>query len=478
MLAAWRKNEIEVAQKFNYFRMKYLLSSFLILISQSLKSQDKPNIILILADDLGYGDISCYGSDEIKTPNLDKIAAEGVRFTNFYSNGSVCSPTRTALMTGRYQQRVGGLESQIGSNNIGRYDDAIALSDRDELGLPVEFNVIPSVLNKHGYNTAIIGKWHLGSVNKFRPKAHGFDYSIGNLGGGVDYFHHTDRLGDIVDGVMEDGKHDLWRNNLPHRRDGYYMTQLITDESVAWINIQNNSRPFFLYVSYTAPHTPIQGPGDYSPLQKTAEEWGRGDKPAYIAMIEDLDRGVGKILDKLDEKGFSENTIVIFTSDNGCTRLGSAGPLSGIKGDVFEGGIRVPCLIKWPGRIRVSQTSDQLAMTMDLTASIAKAIGAEPTRPFDGIDIIGHIESQEKDFPRTLFWRYIYYDRIRRAVRDNNMKYIYDRNKNEIKEYLFNLETDIGEKNNLMSAEKKEFLRLKNLLEEWESVVIPERQIF
>jgi arylsulfatase A-like enzyme len=457
--------------------MKYILSLVLIIIAQSIKSQSKPNIILILADDLGYGDIGCYGSSDVKTPNLDKIALDGVKFTNFYSNGAVCSPTRAALLTGRYQQRVGGLEAQIGSNNIGRYDDAISLSDRNELGLPVEFNAIPSILNDQGYNTAIIGKWHLGSVDKFRPKAQGFDYSIGILGGGIDYFHHTDRLGDIVDGVMMDGKHDLWRNNLPHRREGYYMTHLITDESVEWINIQNNSKPFFLYMAFTAPHTPIQGPDDYSPRQKSAEEWGKGNKETYIEMIEALDRGVGKVLDKLEEKGFAENTIIIFTSDNGCTRMGSAGPLSGYKGQFFEGGIRVPCIIKWPGKIKPSQTSDQLAMSIDLTASISKVIDSEPAKPFDGIDIIGHIVSGRNDFPRSLFWRYIYYDRIRKAVRDGNMKYIYEVEDNEVKEYLFNLDSDIGEKNNLIYKKKKELLSLKKLLEEWESQVAPERLI-
>lgn len=458
--------------------MRNLFIITLLFFSRLLSSQDKPNIVLILADDLGYGDLSCYGSQDLKTPNIDKIARQGVRFTNFYSNGTVCSPTRTALLTGRYQQRVGGMEAQIGSNNIGRYDEAIELSDRKELGLPVEFNAIPSLLIQQGYNTAIIGKWHLGSYDKFRPKAHGFDYSIGNLGGGVDYFHHTDRLGDTINGIMQDGKHDLIRNNIPHQRDGYYMTTLISDESVEWINIQNNNQPFFLYVSYTAPHVPLQGPNDYDMRQKTNDNWTTGSRETYNEMIEEMDKGIGKILEKLEEKGVTDNTIVVFTSDNGCIGIGNTGPLTGRKGQVFEGGIRVPGIIKWPGKIKPAQVSDQMAITMDITTSIMKIIKADSPRPLDGIDIIGHIVSGKEDYSRTLFWRFRYYDRTLKAVRDGNKKYIYLSDNNEVNEYLFDLESDIGEKNNLILNERDEVQRLKKLLENWESEVKPERYQF
>ena len=456
--------------------MKNLFVIFLVFLSRLVSSQDKPNIIIILADDLGYGDLGCFGSPDIKTPNLDYMARQGVRLTNFYSNGTVCSPTRTALLTGRYQQRVGGMEAQIGSGNIGRYDEALELSDRKQLGLPPDFNAIPSLLNQKGYNTAIVGKWHLGYYEPYRPMAHGFDYSIGNLGGGVDYFHHTERLGAVIDGVQLPGSHDLFRDDIPfHRREGYYMTHLITDESVEWINIQNRDKPFFLYVAYTAPHTPIQGPNDFLSQQKTPGNWGSGDKETYFEMIEAMDRGVGKILQKLDEKGFSDNTLIVFFSDNGCTRMGNAGPLTGNKGQVFEGGIRVPCIVKWPGRINPGLISDQMAITMDFTASVAAIIDAEPQRPFDGIDIVGHLVSGKEDFFRTLFWRYKYYENVRKAVRDGNMKYIYDLNNNQISEYLFDLESDIGEKNNLAESEKGHFLRLKRILETWETEVRPER---
>ena len=396
--------------------------------------------------------------------------------TNFYSNGTVCSPTRTALLTGRYQQRVGGLESQIGGGNVGRYDEAIELSDRKQLGLPPDFNVIPSLFNQKGYNTAIVGKWHLGYHEAFRPGAHGFDFSIGNLGGEIDFFHHTERLSVGGEAADQPGGHDLYWNDTPlHRRDGYYMTHLITDESVEWINRQNRNDPFFLYVSYTAPHVPLQGPNDYMPEPKTHKNWVSGDKKIYVEMIEAIDRGVGKILQKLDEKGFSDNTLIVFFSDNGPTRMGDTGPLSGIKGQVFEGGIRVPCIVRWPAMISPGNISDQMAITMDFTASVAAIIDAEPQRPFDGIDIVGHLISGKEDFSRTLFWRYKYYDRVRKAVRDGNMKYIYDLNNNQVSEYLFDLETDIGEKGNLADTEKGHFLRLKGIMEAWETEVRPER---
>lgn len=432
---------------------------------------EKPNIVIILADDLGYGDIGCYGSKDIKTPFLDKLAAEGVRFTNFYSNGPECTPTRTALLTGRYQQRVGGLECAIGLGTIGRYKEALALSDSGKLGLPVEFNVLPSVLKQKGYNSALIGKWHLGDDEEYTPKAHGFDYSIGPLGGGVDYFHHTVPKG-LVFGIYMDGERDFFRNGQPHFREGYYITHLITDESVEWINIQKQDQPFFLYIPYTVPHEPLQGPEDFFP---TMETWVSGDKEILKKMIEDFDKGVGRIIGKLEEKGFTDNTIVIFFSDNGPTKKGSAGPFSGYKGGVFEGGIRVPCIIKWPGKIEPGITSDQMAISMDITASISEIVDSNPVKPFDGIDLIGHVVNKKKDYPRTLFWRKLRGEDVLRAVRDNNLKYIRNTNKIKTTEYLFDLNADPAEKNNLKDSLKKDFNRLKKLLEEWEEEVQPER---
>lgn len=453
---------------------------FLFLLSTTISfplwssTKEKPNIILIVADDLGYGDLSCYGSFDIKTPNIDMLARQGVRFTNFYANAPECTPTRAALLTGRYQQRVGGLECAIGLGTIGRYKEALALSDSGKLGLPVEFNVLPAILKQKGYHSALIGKWHLGDGEEYTPKAHGFDYSIGPLGGGVDYFHHTEPKGVFL-GTYMDGDHDFFRNGQPHLREGYYMTHLITDESVEWINIQKQDQPFFLYIPYTVPHEPYQGPSDYSPEQLTMETWGSGNKKTYTEMIEDFDKGVGKIIEKLEEKGLTDNTIVIFFSDNGPTKKGSAGPFSGHKGEILEGGIRVPCIIKWPGRIEPGVTSNQMAISMDITSSISKIINANPDKTLDGIDLIGHIADKKKDYPRTLFWRKLRGENVVRAVRDNNLKYIRNINNNKTTEYLFDLKADPAEKNNLKDSQKKDFNRLKKLMEEWEKEVQPER---
>jgi len=452
----------------------FLLSLFLCSLIISGFSGEKPNIILIVTDDLGYGDLGCYDNQQIKTPNIDRLADQGIRFTSFYSNAPECTPTRTALLTGRYQQRVGGLECAIGLGNIGRYEEALALSDKGELGLPPEFNVLPKILKQGNYNTAIIGKWHLGEGEEFRPEAHGFDYSIGPFGGAVDYFHHTEPEGVFLGNYM-DGDHDLFRNGEPHRRGGYYMTHLITDESVEWINIQKRDVPFFLYIPYTVPHEPLQGPYDYSRENLTMKDWGGGDKQTYKEMVEDLDDGIGKIVKKVDEKSFTDNTLIIFFSDNGPTKKGSAGPFSGNKGQVFEGGIRVPCIIKWPGKIEAGTISNQMAISMDITASISSIINVKPVKPLDGIDLIGHVVNKKRDYPRKLFWRKLRGDNIVKAVRDGNYKYITNIKDNEIKEYLFDLATDPAENNNLKDLKMKEFNRLKKLLQEWEAEVKPER---
>ena len=436
-------------------------------------AQEYPNIVLIVADDMGYGDLQSYGAMDISTPHIDRLGDQGVRFTQFYANGPECTPTRAALLTGRYQQRVGGLECAIGLGNVGRYDEALKLSNEGRLGLPTELNVLPRILKEKGYNTALIGKWHLGNGKEFRPGAHGFDYAIGPLGGAVDYFHHTEPKGVFL-GVPMEGEDDFYRNDVPDLRKGYYLTHLIADESVEWINIQSNDKPFFLYVPFTAPHDPFQGPDDYRPQKLGTDIWNKGTRDVFISMVEELDKGVGLILDKLEEKGFSENTLVIFFSDNGPTTIGSAGGFSGNKGHVFEGGIRVPCLIRWPGKISPGTTANQTAISMDLTASIAAISGVPTVRALDGIDIIGHVVSGAEDFSRTLFWRRKRGENIRKAVRDGSMKYIHEDDNGKISEYLFDLGNDPAEKVNLLNRNKAVLQKLKLLLHGWEEGVQPE----
>jgi arylsulfatase A-like enzyme len=424
-----------------------------------------PNIVLIMADDLGYGDVGCYGCSDIRTPAIDSLADEGVRFTTFYSNAPECTPTRTALLTGRYQHRVGGLECALGIGNVGRYDDAVRLRQTHDLGLPVEETSIARMLKDAGYDTAISGKWHLGYEPKFFPLQHGFDSWFGPVGGAVDYFHHIEYT----------GKPALYENDKSVKREGY-LTDLITDEAVGFIR-RKKSKPFFLYVAYTAPHTPYQGPGDNKPEPVSQENYNKGSRETFAAMVERMDQGISKILKTLNDAGLEENTLVIFMSDNGANRTGDNSPFSGYKGNLFEGGIRVPCIAKWPGVLARGAVSDQSCMTMDFSRSIVRAAGTKPPpgRAFDGMDILQTVENNEPVQKRTLFWRARRGQRTRKAVRDGSLKYIRLQNGDDVKEYLFDLERDLAEKNNLFKEQPENILRLRTLLQNWEKEVKPKR---
>ncbi|MHC4327340.1 MAG: sulfatase-like hydrolase/transferase [Planctomycetota bacterium] len=429
------------------------------------RTAGKPNIVFVLADDLGYGDLGCYGRKDIKTPVIDRIAAEGVKFTQYYANGPECSPTRTAFLTGRYQHRVGGLECAIGTGNVGRYDDAIRLRETHDLGLPVEETSISRMLKDAGYATALTGKWHLGYEPKFAPHLHGFDHAFYCAGGGMDYFHYIDTV----------AGYNLFLNGKPIRREGYF-TDLATDEAIKFID-KHDDEPFFLYVPYTAPHSPFQGPSDYQPdpLPLDSPLWNQGKAPpdVYIAMIEHMDKCIGRILKALDDKGLTQNTVVIFSSDNGGTASARNAPLSKIKGNTFEGGIRVPAAARWPGVIPKGVVSDQTCITMDFSASIVRIAGATvpPGREFDGIDILRLVEAGRPPQKRTLFWRGRRSKRTRRAVRDGDIKYIRLTDGSKSEEYLFDLKADVGETKNLLEKRPRQVKRLKALLAGWEKEV-------
>ena len=425
----------------------------------------RPNILLVVADDMGYGDLGCYGCPDIRTPVIDKLASQGVRFTSFYANGPECTPTRAALMTGRYQQRVGGLECAIGTGNVGRYDDAIRLAEKNELGLPVEETSIARMLKDAGYTTGLCGKWHLGYEPRFSPLKHGFDHFFGPLGGTADYFHHTEPQGDPM----------LYLNDKPVQRDGY-LTDLITQESVGFIK-KHRIVPFFLDVSYTAPHSPYQRPGDKKDNPVPQADWDVGTREDYAVMTEHMDKGIGEILAAIDETGLADNTAVIFISDNGGTDKGRNAPFSGNKGGLFEGGIRVPCIVRWPGVLPAGAESNHLAITMDLTASIARIAGVSPPRehPFDGIDILREIQLGRPPRKRTLFWRARRGERTWRAVRDGSLKYITRRDGDKLDEFLFDLDRDPQEKTNLLSDRKSDAERLNRLLASWEAGIQPPR---
>jgi arylsulfatase A-like enzyme len=433
--------------------------------ARAAPSARKPNIVFILADDLGYGDLGCYGRQDIKTPVIDRVAAEGVRFTQYYSNGPECSPTRTAFLTGRYQQRVGGLECAIGTGNVGRYDDAIRLRETHDLGLPVEETSIARMLKDAGYATAITGKWHLGYEPKFAPHLHGFDHAFYCIGGGMDYFHYLDTV----------AGYNLFLNGNPIRREGYF-TDLATEEAIKFIE-RHADRPFFLYVPYTAPHSPFQGPDDYrpDPLPLDSPLWKQGQAPpdVYVAMIEHMDKCIRRILKVLDDKGLTQDTVVIFSSDNGGTGSARNAPLSKIKGSTFEGGIRVPAVARWPGVIPKGVVNDQVCITMDFSASIVRIAGATVPRgrEFDGLDILKLVETGRPPRKRTLFWRGRRGDRTWRAVRDGDLKYIRRTGGGRTEEYFFDLKEDVGETRNLMEERPKEVRRLKAMLADWEKQV-------
>lgn len=431
-----------------------------------------PSIIFFLADDLGWGDVGCYGAKTIRTPHIDRLAAEGARLTQCYSNGPECSPTRTAFLTGRYQQRVGGLECAIGIGGVGRYDDAIRLAERHELGLPPTETSIARQLKDAGYATAIVGKWHLGYEDKFSPNRHGFDHALYALGGGMDYFHH----------VEDPPRYEpvLRLNGAPVTRPGYF-TDIIADECIRWIRGRDGAQPLFLFVPFTAPHSPYQAPGEAGPepLAVDSARWKQGTAPpeVYAAMIENMDAAIGRVLDALASTPCGRNALVVFASDNGGTKSSLPSGLRDQKGTTFEGGIRVPCIARWPGAIPKGTTYPHPALLFDLTASFARIAGASasPGRPFDGIDILQSVAAGAPPQNRPLFWRGRRGEHTWRAARDGDLKYVSRSDGPETEEFLFDIPRDIGESRNLLGDRPGDAQRLKALLRTWEDEVRPAR---
>jgi arylsulfatase A-like enzyme len=441
-------------------------------------AERKPNIVFILADDMGYRDLGCYGVKDIRTPVIDQLATQGVRFTQFYANGPECSPTRAALLTGRYQQRVGGLECAIGSGNVGRYDDAARLAKAHDLGLPASEISIGQLLKSAGYTTALFGKWHLGYEDKFAPGMHGFDTALYCAGGEMDYFYHIEPMPKPDNKSYQE--HVLRLDGRDEKREGYY-TDIIAGEAEKFI-AANHDHPFFLYLPFTAPHSPFQGPNEWQPkpLPNDSPRWPQGDAPpkVYAAMIERLDQDVGRILAALDWYGLADNTLVIFTSDNGGTKSARPMGLRGVKGMTYEGGIRVPCIVRWPGKLPAGLTSDQVALTFDLTASIARIADAKlpAGRTFDGIDVLARLENKQPDLSRAAFWRGRRGQGTWKAVRDGSLKYVVRivGGKTEV-EGLYDLDTDMVEQHDLLASRPADAERLRTLLTAWEKDVTPTR---
>ena len=411
-----------------------------------------PNIVFMLADDLGYGDLGCYGAGDIDTPHLDRLATEGVLLTDCYSNGSVCSPTRAALMTGRYQQRI-GLEWAVSYQIFGE-------------GLPPKEESIARMIHDAGYATAMVGKWHLGYDLDRRPVHHGFGRFFGLLGGNHHYFEHYDRK----------GAPDLFLNDDPIEEEGY-STDLIGRHAAGYMDAMK-SGPFFLYVPFNAPHFPFQGPDDAERLVTPKKGWQTGTRETYAAMVESLDANVGVILESLDRHGLRDNTLVVFTSDNGgMLPLSRNSPCAKGKGTLWEGGIRVPGIARWPGQIPSGSRSGQVVLTMDWAASmVAVAGGSAPSnRAFDGIDVMPLLTGKEPAQERTVFWRrsldpYRKNVQPHRAVRQGEWKYI---DEPSGRRYLYNLSGDVGEEADLSSSKPEKTAAMSRLLDTWEADVDP-----
>lgn len=393
----------------------------------------KPNIILILADDLGYGDVGCYGSKIINTPNIDALAKGGMRFTDFHSNGPMCSPTRAAVLTGRYQQRCG-------------IEGVLSVKSNRDTGMSPEEVTFAEVLNAAGYATACLGKWHLGYTVPFIPVNQGFDTFRGFMAGGSDYHSHINRS----------GQPDWWKDDKLVPEKGY-TTDLLTDHAIRFIE-RNKDKPFCVYVPYQAVHFPFQGPNDKADRVEGGDYWSdakygsryddvQDRKAAYKEMIESLDANVGRIMAAVNGVGLERKTLIFFTSDNGAYKwVGSNLPCRGQKTDLWEGGHRVPAVAYWPGKISAGTVTDETTMTMDLFPTMAAMAGARLPKvlKLDGTSLLPLLLQGEELRERTLFWRF----RKEHAVRKGPWKFLV-RGENQ---YLFNLDDDIGEESNLFDA--------------------------
>ncbi len=407
----------------------------------------RPNLLFVLADDLGYGDLSCYGRPDYRTPVLDALAGEGLRFTSNYAAAPVCTPTRCALATGRYPQRV----------EVGLYEPLTA--QHLDKGLPPDHPTVASLLAAADYETALIGKWHLGWKPEFGPNRHGYQHFYGVLSGAADYFTHRS---------ADSSGSDLWDDLAPIDRVGY-LTDLLSDRAAEFVS-QRRSRPFFLSLHYTAPHSPWEGPEDeaighasHGPGPMT----DGGSLAIYGAMVKSMDAGIGRVLQALNRAGRDRDTLVVFTSDNGGERYSFNWPFSFQKMYLWEGGIRVPAIARWTGVIPAGRDTSQPAITMDWTATMLALAGAAaaPGYPLDGEDLLPLLRDPGRRSERALFWR----TRARAAARVGRWKYVKDGET----EGLFDLDVDPGEKTNLRAQRPAEFARVTSAFAEWDRTLLP-----
>ena len=414
---------------------------------------NRPNLVFIVADDLGYADLGCYGGRAPVSPVLDRLAASGIRFTQGYSNSPVCSPTRFAMITGRYQYRLrGAAEEPINSKSRGS----------STLGLPVDHPTLPSLLKAGGYRTALIGKWHLGYPPHFGPLRSGYEEFFGPMSGGVDYFTHC----------ASTGAHDLWLGEEEHIEPGY-LTDLLSQRSVDYVNrMAKQEAPFFLSLHYTAPHWPWETRDDEALAQEVKDNLFHlhgGNIHSYRRMIHHMDEGIGHVVDALQRNGQADNTLVVFTSDNGGERFSDNWPLVGGKMDLTEGGIRVPWIAHWPAQIAPGSVSEQHCMTMDWSATFLDAAGvqAAPDYPLDGVSLLPALRDATRRFDRPLYFRMNH--RGQRALRDGDWKYL----RVDGNDYLFNIPADERERANRGPREPQRLEAMRTAWEAWNASMPP-----
>jgi len=423
----------------------------------------RPNIIFIVADDLGFADLGCYGGREAEfgpvSPVIDQLAANGLRLTEGYANSPVCSPTRFALMTARYQYRLrGAADEPISSKSKGS----------TTLGLPPEHPTLPSLLKAAGYHTALIGKWHLGYPPTFSPLQSGYDEFFGPMSGGVDYFTHC----------SNNGTHDLYLGDAEHAEEGY-LTDLLSQRSVDYVRRMaepsREGQPFFLSLHYTAPHWPWETRDDADVAEQVKDHLFHldgGNIHTYRRMIHHMDEGIGWVVEALRETGQLDNTLIVFTSDNGGERFSDNWPLVGGKMDLTEGGIRVPWIAHWPAVISPGSISGQHCMTMDWSATMLDLGGAAaaPSHPLDGVSLKALLHDPTCNTERPMFWRMNH--RGQRAMRMGSWKYL----RVDGHDYLFNIHADARERANLAKREPERLNTMRQAWEDWNATMpaIPE----
>jgi arylsulfatase A-like enzyme len=404
-----------------------------------------PNIVFILADDLGFADLACYGRPDLHTPNIDALAAKGVRFLQAYANSAVCSATRTALITGRYQDRLPiGLEEP--------------LAERD-VGLPPDQPTLPSLLKKAGYQTTLVGKWHLGLLPKYGPLQSGYDHFYGFRRGASDYYMHAN---------------DLWDGDVRIHQMGY-LTDLLGSRAVDVVNgYARSGQPFLLSLHFNAPHWPWEAPADEKESKRLKgrdlNDFDGGNQKTYERMIEEMDLQVGRVVSALHANGIADDTIVIFTSDNGGERFADTWPFTGRKTELLEGGLRIPAILSWPAHIPQGQTNDQVTITMDWLPTLLAAAGAspDPECPPDGINLLPTLSANASPIERKLFWRYK--ANAQRAARDGDYKYLKILNNT----FLFNVVEDPMERANLKQRHRDIYDRLEAEWYAWNATMLPE----